>query len=174
MRGLLFLILGVGLFWACQTETSSDPEKSVQEIKTDGRIKNSDIVRNPVSANVPEDTVNVAKIDFGDAYTYDFGEVDEGAVVSHTFPFTNTGQLPLLIQNARSTCGCTVPDWPKSPISPGEQGTITVRFDTKNKTGRQTKPITITANTYPAVSRIFLTGSVRSADEPVSEEGEPD
>jgi hypothetical protein len=122
-------------------------------------IGQADIIRSPVSANRPLDTVNVAKLSF-DEPTFDFGTVSEGAVIEHTFSFTNTGKVPLLISNARSTCGCTVPEWPETPIDPGEAGEITVRFDTKNKSQLQVKPVTITANTYPSTSKIYLQGVV--------------
>lgn len=161
----LFLI-GLGLLWltACRSDMGkTQGEKSLTEIKTAGSIRNSDIVRNPVSVGTPEDTVNVAKIAFSET-RFDFGEVREGEVVTHTFQFTNDGKQPLIIQNARSTCGCTVPEWPKDPIPPGESGSISVRFDTKNKKEQQTKPITITANTFPSVTRIYLMGYVHPAD----------
>jgi hypothetical protein len=83
-------------------------------------------------------------------------------VVEHTFAFTNTGKKPLLISNARSTCGCTVPDWPKEPIMPGKSGVIQVRFNTENKAKEQVKPVTITANTYPATNKVYLQGFVEA------------
>ena len=91
---------------------------------------------------------------------FDFGEVDAGAVLKHTFSFTNTGAVPLIIGDVRSTCGCTVADWPRHPILPGKVGKIPVSFDTKNKNGRQSKPITITANTYPNKTVIYMNGRV--------------
>jgi len=65
-----------------------------------------------------------------------------------------------LITRAKSTCGCTVPEWPEEPIAPGEEGVISVRFDTKNKSGKQGKPITIIANTYPKDTYLQLLGTV--------------
>jgi hypothetical protein len=144
---------------SCQQNQSLPPEKTVEEIVGAPAIGTADIIRSPVSARQPEDTVNVAKMIF-EEQTYDFGTVREGVVVDHTFSFTNTGKVPLLISNARSTCGCTVPDWPEDPIAPGETGAITVRFDTKNKAQLQVKPVTITANTYPATTKVFLQGIV--------------
>ncbi|MCB0558116.1 MAG: DUF1573 domain-containing protein [Lewinellaceae bacterium] len=158
---LLFSLL---LAFGCNnSQPEGKGEKSLEEIKSDGPIRNADIIRNPVSADTPIDTVNVAKIAFEEE-SYDFGEVDEGAVVVHTFQFTNTGKAPLLISSARSTCGCTVPDWPKEPIPPGENGKIEVKFNTRGKKNKQTKPVTIVANTYPATSKIFLQGFVQPAE----------
>ena len=164
MNRLILLLITI-LAVACSSDNQPEGkgEKSLEEIKSDGPIRNADIIRNPVSADTPIDTVNVAKIAFEEE-SYDFGEVDEGAVVVHTFSFTNTGKAPLLISSARSTCGCTVPDWPKEPVPPGEKGKIEVKFNTQGKKNRQTKPITIVANTYPATSKIFVQGFVQPAE----------
>ncbi len=164
MKKLLMVAMVALGFAACQSGTESSPEKSIDEIKAEGRITNSDIIRNPVTADEPTDTVNVAKMVF-DQELYNFGEVDEGDIVKHTFTFTNSGKQPLLISNARSTCGCTVPQWPREPIAPGEKGEIKVEFNTKNKKNAQTKPITITANTYPATTKVSLKGFVKPKEE---------
>ncbi|MEO1436158.1 MAG: DUF1573 domain-containing protein, partial [Bacteroidota bacterium] len=89
------------------------------------------------------------------------GTVNEGETVEHTFTFTNTGKVPLTIQSAKSTCGCTVPDYPKEPIAPGVSGEISVRFNSKGKSGRQRKPINIVANTWPAKTTVFIDGEVK-------------
>ena len=159
-----FILLAVVLAAvACSNTPQTVSEKSLEEIKSDGSIRNSEIIRSPVSANEPLDTVNVAKMAFEEE-DFDFGEVDEGAVVEHTFHFINTGKAPLLISSARSTCGCTVPEWPKEPIGPGESGKIEVKFNTRGKKNKQTKPITIVANTYPATSKVFIRGFVHPAE----------
>ncbi len=160
MKKLILAALMAVVFAACQNGVEQTPEKSIDEIKSEGRISNADIIRNPVTANEPTDTVNVAKIEFAQE-TFNFGEVNEGDLVKHTFTFTNTGKQPLLISNARSTCGCTIPQWPKEPIAPGEQGEIRVEFNTKNKKNKQSKPVTITANTYPATTKVYLNGFVK-------------
>lgn len=146
-------LLLVSLF-GCQSGGSDSPE--VAEIAAG---PNAQIIRNPVTANHPVDSSAVAQLQF-EAERHDFGEVPEGQIVEHTFRFTNTGQVPLLITDARSTCGCTVPEWPEEPIPPGEQGLIMVRFNTEGKLNQQQKPITITANTLPAQTRIYLEGFV--------------
>ncbi|WDF56961.1 DUF1573 domain-containing protein [Mucilaginibacter sp. KACC 22063] len=92
--------------------------------------------------------------------THDFGKVKSGDVVKYDFKFTNTGKSPLIITNATATCGCTKPDYPKSPVAPGENGVIHVEFNSTGKMGLQDKQITITANTNPAESRVHLIGDV--------------
>jgi hypothetical protein len=129
----------------------------VEQIGAGGQI--SSIIRNPISANDAGDPSETAQIEF-DEVEFNFGEVDEGAIIRHVFTFTNTGKAPLLIRSARSTCGCTVPDWPKNPIEPGGKGEISVQFNTQDKTERQEKPVTIIANTIPAETKVRLRGYV--------------
>ena len=61
---------------------------------------------------------------------HDFGTINEGDVVEHEFTFTNTGKAPLVVTNAKGSCGCTVPKKPEGPIAPGETGEIQVKYDT--------------------------------------------
>lgn len=92
--------------------------------------------------------------------SHDFGKIKEGDKVSYDFKFTNTGKSPLIITNARATCGCTTPTWPKTPVKPGESGIIAVTFNSAGKSGLQDKQITITANTQPAETMVHLIGEV--------------
>jgi hypothetical protein len=79
---------------------------------------------------------------------HDFGTINEGDVVETSFAFTNTGKSDLIILDARGSCGCTVPEYPKNtPIAPGETKEIKVKFDSANKPGNQTKTVTLTNNT---------------------------
>jgi len=87
---------------------------------------------------------------------HDFGNINEGDVVEHTFSFTNAGQAPLIISNAAGSCGCTIPKWPKEPIPVGGSGEILVQFNSKNKPGVQNKTVTITSNTYPKISKLNI------------------
>lgn len=157
MKFNLILLASITLFLiSCNDDKSKD--KAIQTIQTEGKI--ASIIRNPISAN-NSDTVNVAKLTF-EENEFDFGEIDEGGIVKHTFNFTNTGKAPLLITHARSTCGCTIPEWPSEPIEPGKSGEIYVEFDTKGKKDFQSKPVTITANTFPGQTVVTLKGRVRN------------
>jgi len=90
-----------------------------------------------------------------------FGRVPQGTMVERTWSFTNTGGSDLLITDVRGTCGCTVgKDWPKAPVKPGGQGTITVTFDSEGRSGMQDKAITVTANTRPPSTVLLLKGEV--------------
>ena len=77
---------------------------------------------------------------------YDFGNIARGTAVEHVFKFKNTGKAPLVIVDATSTCGCTVPSYPKEPIQPGETGELLVKY---NGSGLNavTKIVTVKSNT---------------------------
>jgi hypothetical protein len=96
---------------------------------------------------------------------HDFGTITDGDIVEKKFAFTNVGDAPLIITNAKATCGCTVPEWPKDPIPVGETGEILVRFNSRNKTGNQMKTITVTANTFPSDNRVQIRANVVAAAE---------
>src|ERR1700744_6104300 len=104
------------------------------------------------AANAP-----VMKFEFE---SHDFGKIKQGDKTSYQFKFTNTGKSPLIITNAVASCGCTTPDWPKTPLQPGEVGKISVVFNSAGKSGLQDKLITITANTHPAQNIVHLIGEV--------------
>lgn len=78
---------------------------------------------------------------------HDFGTVEEGEVVEHTFKFTNTGDAPLIVSDASASCGCTVPTWTKEPVAPGDKGEMLVKFNTRGKPNQQMKAVRIVANT---------------------------
>lgn len=115
--------------------------------------------------NTPSQTASVAAdspaMTFEET-TWDFGTIQDGDVVKHTYTFTNTGKSPLIIQNATAQCGCTVPQWPREPIAPGQKGEIQVEFNSKGKAGVQSKSVTITANTQPEITQVMLKGVVES------------
>jgi hypothetical protein len=85
---------------------------------------------------------------------FDFGTIEQGTPQEHTFAFTNTGEAPLIITNATSSCGCTVPDYPQNiPIQPGEKGELVVKF---NGTGMNQVIKTVTLNTNTAAGQEML------------------
>ena len=82
-----------------------------------------------------------------DKVIHDFGVIDEGDVVETVFKFVNSGKSELIIASAKGSCGCTVPEWPKEPIMPGESGEIKVKFNSSRKPNLQQKKITLVTNT---------------------------
>ncbi len=83
------------------------------------------------------------------ATEHDFGTINEGDVVTYTYTFKNTGESPLIIEGVRPSCGCTAPNWTKTPIPVGGEGIVDVKFDSKGKPNAQNKTVTVTANTWP-------------------------
>jgi hypothetical protein len=92
--------------------------------------------------------------------TYDFGDIQQGKKVEHTFNFKNTGNQPLVISNIITTCGCTAPTWPKDPVLPGKKGEIKVIFNSVGKIGKQNKIITILSNSANGRDRITIQANV--------------
>ncbi|MBU2995810.1 DUF1573 domain-containing protein [Cellulophaga baltica] len=114
--------------------------------------------------SVVEDAVEEAKtiypvMDFYET-TYNFGTIKEGDIVEHTFNFTNTGNSPLIISDAKASCGCTVPSFSMEEIASGATGSISVKFDSSHKSGSQNKTVTITANTENGVEKLYIKGYV--------------
>lgn len=87
-----------------------------------------------------------AKMDFS-SLEHDFGTINGDDRVETVFTFTNSGDTDLVISKAHGSCGCTVPEYPKEPIAPGEKGEIKVSFSPKGKNGMQNKTVTLTTNT---------------------------
>lgn len=92
--------------------------------------------------------------------TYNFGSVQDGAIVEYSYRFKNSGTTPLIINSATGSCGCTVPEKPEQPILPGETGFIKVKFDSKGRVGATHKTVTITSNANPEFPVLELTGEV--------------
>lgn len=93
---------------------------------------------------------------------FDFGEIDQGDIVEHTFVFENTGNVPLIISNAKGSCGCTIPSYKKDePIAPGEKSEMLVRFNSRGKSGIQSKTVTIYSNAQNNPARIRIKASIQ-------------
>ncbi len=165
---LQFLLIGVVIVSGCTSDKKS--EKRIAELESrlmelEGNRNSPTIARdndpNPVQVNneeaPPEGPLPVISFPKMD---HDFGSINEGEVVEHVFTFTNTGEAPLIIQNAQGSCGCTVPDFTKKPIPVGETGEIRVKFDSKGRKNIQNKSVTVTANTWPKQTFLRLKSNV--------------
>jgi hypothetical protein len=104
-------------------------------------------------------SLGTAIIEF-DTKDYDFGTVNEGEVVEGIFKITNKGKTDLIITDASASCGCTVPEWPKDPIKPGDSGELKFSFDSKGRTGKQSKSITLQTNTAAVTEMLRIGGTV--------------
>ena len=106
------------------------------------------------------DTALYAQIEF-DTAVFDFGTILQGEQVGTTFTFKNVGKADLIIQKVETSCGCTVPEYDRSPVAPGATGTIRVRFDSDNKEGAQYKTIKVKSNSKDNIFELVLKGSVK-------------
>ena len=173
LLGILALLLIANLFgggiknWVGQSEGDQIRQSAAAMAPDRTQAANSGNIpgTNVNNPGIPEGSITTIKYDAAD---YDFGVTDEGTVVKHVYQFTNTGDQPLVISNAKGSCGCTVPTWPKQPVPPGGKGEIVVEFNTKGKPGRQSKQVTVTANTNPTDTHLEIHGEVRGKEQPVS------
>jgi hypothetical protein len=123
-------------------------------------IVSPDIVNNPETANGEIiDKTGVPKFDF-EEITFDLGTVQSGESVTHEFKFKNSGDKDLIISQAKGSCGCTQPEYPKDPIAPGDEGVIKVTFNSTGISGQITKNVTLIANTTPNTKVLTITGEV--------------
>lgn len=166
--GLLVLVGGLlvaNLFGGFDGLFGGSSSDSVRDQARD-QITTSTDVTNPAAATTPAAAAEPAApagptttMNFEES-EFDFGSVDQGEKVTHVYKFTNTGNEPLIISNAKGSCGCTVPSWPKEPIPVGGSGEIKVQFDSKGKKGKQSKRVTLTANTDPVQTFLTIKGEV--------------
>ena len=129
-RAILGLsLLSMMAFMSCKENASS-------KVKTDNVT---------VAAERDQSAKQVPVMEF-EKSEHDFGTIEQGTPQETIFTFTNTGNAPLVITNATSSCGCTVPNPPKEPIAPGEKGELVVKFNGSGQ-NQVTKTITVVANT---------------------------
>jgi hypothetical protein len=103
-----------------------------------------------------EDSANFTTIRWLDSTFLDLGKVEEGQVAEVAFRFKNTGDKPLIIASASVGCGCTtITERPKEPLTPGQEGVIKAKFDSKNLPGERLKEIYVSANTKGSTSHIL-------------------
>ncbi len=132
----LVMIIAAVAFTGCKNNSK----------KVDARV-----VHNPESAT--QKTAEQSKKDLPvmtfEETVHDFGRMIQGEKGHYSFKFKNTGTADLLITRVTTSCGCTVGEYPREPVKPGEEGIIKVTFDSTHKRGFQNKSVTILANTQP-------------------------
>ena len=111
-----------------------------------------------------EEATAKSTIDF-ESKVVDYGTIEHNADGARKFVFTNNGTEPLIIKNAKGSCGCTVPTWPREPIAPGETGEIGVKYAT-NRVGAFTKTITLTTNASKKPVILTVKGKVNPGEKP--------
>jgi hypothetical protein len=94
---------------------------------------------------------------------HDFGTIKAGEKVEYTYKFTNDGTADLLITDAKASCGCTVPDYTKTPVAPGKTGEVHVVFDSAGKSGEVSKTVTLTLNTEKGNETVSFKANIENA-----------
>ena len=122
-------------------------------------------VRVDTPDSLQNNTIQTPKIEFTER-EYDFGSfepVGNDTLKSHSFRFYNTGQQPLVILHVATGCGCTRPQYPKTPILPGDSGIVTVNYKGYGQpVGRFRKSVTVYSNDPRSYTRIFVSGTLKN------------
>ena len=143
MKNIFYLLALVITFTSCGDDPFS-------------KVKSENVEKASIRDNAP----SKFPVMFFDKKTHDFGTIQDGSPQETVFSYTNTGDAPLVINEIKSTCGCTVPqDWSRAPLLPGESSQFTVKFNGKgiNKTS---KTVTIKANTQSGTESVRITAFI--------------
>jgi hypothetical protein len=114
---------------------------------TDKPATKEEAARDSLNKVAMADTSNYTTLQWIDSTTQDLGNIKEGSIVEIAWKFKNTGDKPLIVSDARGTCGCTIADKPKEPIAPGQEGTIKARFNSQGQGPEAHKTVSVDANT---------------------------
>lgn len=148
----------LSLTYACDSKSEGKEEVTTELINNPATAEDGEGDQSKVPAMVFEEKV------------IEFGTISQGEKVKKRFRFKNTGSSNLIISDAKGSCGCTVPLWPKQPIRPGQEGEIEVVFDSNGKSGRQHKTVTLIANTVPNKTVIAIKGDVLVPGQEISQQ----
>ncbi len=152
------LVLSISLLLAL-TACNNDAKKTDNGNSTE--ITNEQIA-NPATADQPVvDPSQLAIMKFNKT-DHHFGDIVENQSVETVYEFVNEGKVDLLISKCEAQCGCTVPDWPRQPIKPGEKGEIKVVFNSAGKSGTNNKIVTVFANIQGGKTELKFTANVRA------------
>ncbi len=174
IMGLLAVALLVSVGYNFMNKDSSSPSGNVTKIQdgvpssktnTTASTTNNNAATNNntttpaastegTSAALPKTSLNWSNME------HDFGSIQQDTENEHVFSFTNTGNEPLIIEKAKGSCGCTVPEYPKEPIPPGESSEIRVVYKPGKQKNNQTKKVTVTANTDPVQTVLTIKANV--------------
>jgi hypothetical protein len=149
LSGLLIAaVLLAGLLPACKSGSE----------KNNGSVS-PELITNPITASGKKTNNNLPVISF-ETTKHDFGTMVQGEKLAYTFKFTNTGGSDLIISDASSTCGCTIPDWSKAPVKPGETGKMQVMFNSAGKSGTVSKTVHVLTNAQPNTVDLEITAEI--------------
>lgn len=146
MKFLHYIFILTSLFFAVSCGQSGSKEISTND------VQNTNSADGKTNGSLPD-------IKFEEE-THDFGRITQGEKVSYSFRFKNTGNTSLIISSASGSCGCTVPEFPKKPVLPGEEEKINVIFSSEGKSGIVEKSISIVTNCEPSTKIIYIKADI--------------
>lgn len=150
-KSISILVLATLLFASCKKEA---------ETQAPVGVANPQIIQPQTQELTPRDpNAKMAVMHFS-KLEHDFGTINPDDVVETTFTFINNGEADLVISKAAGSCGCTVPDYPKNPIAPGQKADIKVSFSPKGKAGMQNKTVTLTTNTEAGFETLTVKANI--------------
>jgi len=153
MKAKLFLAIATSLLmFGCSQDT-----------KDDGSISSS-VINIPATASGKAPAGSTPVMTFAEQ-THDFGKITQGETVTCFFAFRNDGGSDLVISSAQGSCGCTIPDYPKVAIKPGEESKINVKFESAGKSGLVKKTVTLVTNCSPSTKVLTITATVDVPEE---------
>lgn len=158
IRTSLLLPVSVFLLLASVSCKSGGEKDAVNNISPE-------VVNNPATANTKTEGTDAVPVFTFETDNHEFGEIVQGERVSYAFKFKNTGDAPLVISSASASCGCTVPEYTKVPVEPGEEGFINVTFDSAGKSGMVSKTVTLIANTIPNTKVLTISADIKAPKE---------
>lgn len=156
----LAFVMVFAISFSLSAQTAPSTKKAVKKEVKESPAKDSNKIVLDMS-----DNENGPKMEF-ESMTVDYGQIEQHSDKIRFLKFKNTGNEPLIISNARGSCGCTVPTWPKEPIAPGEESEIKVSYAT-NRLGKINKTITFTTNEGGKPHVVKVIGFVNKKEEAV-------
>lgn len=111
--------------------------------------------KNNNSSNFDQPNIKFSKLDFN------FGIVNKGQVISRYITFKNDGKRDLVISNVKSSCGCTIANWPKNPIAPNNSDSLLLELNTSSLNGKIMKTVTIISNSNPNTKVITINAQIK-------------
>jgi len=141
MKKIVYFFLLAAFLMAC--DSKKQVETSIEQATTDSTASQA-----------------LAAFEFKEM-EHDFGLIEEGEIVKHSFEFKNVGEAPLVISNIEVSCGCTTGDYTRTPVAVGESGKVEVQFNSMGKSGKQHKPVTILANVNGGSVKVNLYAEIK-------------
>ncbi|MEC5157430.1 DUF1573 domain-containing protein [Chryseobacterium sp. MP_3.2] len=145
--------------------TACDKNQKADQLVTEETTMEAPVAEAPVAAT-PEEMMAEAQskplttVALSEA-AFAFGKMKKGEQKEHVYEVTNTGKNPLIISQVKPGCGCTVPDFTKDPILPGQKGKITLKFDSSSFDGMVSKSAEVYANVEKAPMVLSFTADIQ-------------